>query len=103
MKPYPAPMTSLRHCLLFLTLTLTSSMSAASQLLFIGTYTPKDGASRGIYTVRLDTVTGALSEPVLAAESPNPTFLTLHPNGNVLYAVSEAPTPGGKAGGAVAA
>lgn len=78
-------------------------MSAASQLIFIGTYTPKDGASRGIYAVRLDSATGALSAPVLAAETPAPTFLTWRPDGRVLYALGEGPGPDGKIGGGVAA
>lgn len=75
----------------------------ASLLIFIGTYTPKDGPSRGIYAVRLDPVTGALSEPVVAAETTNPTFLALHPNGRVLYALGEGPGPDGTTGGGVAA
>lgn len=64
----------------------------ASLLIFVGTYTPKDGASRGIYAVRLDPVTGAFGEPIVAAETPNPTFLAAHPNGRVLYALSESAT-----------
>lgn len=58
--------------------------------LFIGTYTKGD--SRGIYTARLDPSSGTLSEPFLAAEAANPTFLALAPRKNFLYAVSEAPT-----------
>ncbi len=75
----------------------------ASLLIFVGTYTPKDGASRGIYAVRLDPATGALSEAVVAAETPNPTFLALHPDGRVLYALGEGPAPDGKVTGGVAA
>ena len=103
MKPPPCPMTFFRHLLLTFTLAFTSSMSAASQLIFIGTYTPKDGASRGIYAVRLDTLTGELSKPVLAAESASPTFLALHPDGRVLYALSEADAIAGRPGGGATA
>ena len=39
---------------LTLSFTPASTMSAASQLMFIGTYTPKDGASKGIYAVSLN-------------------------------------------------
>jgi 6-phosphogluconolactonase len=92
-----------RILLLTLTLTLTSSMSAASQLIFIGTYTSKDVPSKGIYAVRLDTSTGALSEPAVAAETPKPTFLTWRPDGRVLYALGEGPGPDGVIGGGVAA
>jgi 6-phosphogluconolactonase len=78
-------------------------MSASSQLLLIGTYTPKDGASRGIYAVRLDSATGALGKPELVAETPNPTFLAQHPGGRFVYALGEAPTSEGKPGGAAVA
>lgn len=76
-------------------------MSAASHLIFLGTYT-KDG-SKGIYAVRLDSATGALGEPVVAAETPNPTFLAWHPDHRVLYALGEGPGPDGKTSGGAAA
>jgi 6-phosphogluconolactonase len=78
-------------------------MSAASHLMFIGTYTPKDGASKGVYAVRLDTATGALSAPEVAAETPNPTFLAWHPAKPVLYALGEGLGPDGKTSGGAAA
>jgi len=76
----------------FLTLIL-AAMSlpparAADALLFIGTYT-RDGRSHGIYSLRLNLVTGALTAPVLAAEAQNPTFLALHPDKRHLYACGE--------------
>jgi len=78
-------------------------LPAASLLIFVGTYTPKDGASRGIYAVRLDPATGAFGAPTVAAETPNPTFLAWHPGGRVLYALGEGPGPDGKTSpGAVA-
>lgn len=76
---------------------------ATSILLFLGTYTPAGGESRGIYTVHLDLATGALSKPVLVAETPNPTFLAWHPDGRTLYALSESGTVNGKPGGALTA
>src|SRR5258708_3739443 len=96
-------MISLRRFLLTFTLTLTSSMSAASQLIFLGTYTPKDGASKGLYAVRLDSATGALSEPVVAAATPNPTFLAWRPDHRVLYAGGEGPDADGQVTGGAAA
>lgn len=56
-----------------------------SHLLFLGTYT-RNG-SKGIYSVRLDSETGALSTPVLAAETPDPSWITLSPDNKFLYAV----------------
>jgi 6-phosphogluconolactonase len=58
-----------------------------SGLLFIGSYTK--GGSRGIYSARLDLATGALSEPVVAAETGNPTYLALSPDRRFLYAVRD--------------
>ena len=43
---------------------------ASSHLLYLGTYT-KSG-SKGIYAVRLDGESGALSSPLLVAEAPDP-------------------------------
>jgi 6-phosphogluconolactonase len=67
----------------------------------VGTYT--DGASRGIYRFELDPASGASTEPALAGESENPSFLALHPNGRVLYAVNEVGRFGGGRTGAVSA
>lgn len=55
---------------------------------YIGTYTGKN--SKGIYRCDLDLATGKLSEPVLAGETPSPSFVAIHPTGNFLYAVNEA-------------
>ncbi|HWX18358.1 MAG TPA: lactonase family protein [Candidatus Binatia bacterium] len=68
-------------------------------LVYIGTYT--EGKSRGIYAARFDTAAGTLSTPELAAETKNPTFLALHPNGRWLYAVGEINNFGGTRAGAV--
>lgn len=76
---------------------------ATGFLFFLGTYTPAGGASRGIYAVRLDPATGKLGDPVLAAATPNPTFLAWHPDGRTLYALGESGTINGKPGGALAA
>ncbi len=54
---------------------------------YIGTST--GARSKGIYLSHLNGATGALDEPRLVAETPNPTFLALHPNGRFLYAVNE--------------
>ena len=53
--------------------------------IFIGTYT--NSGSRGIYAVRLDPTTGALSAPQVAAETPNPTYIALTADKKFLYAV----------------
>jgi 6-phosphogluconolactonase len=68
---------------------------------YVGTYT--DGGSRGIYRFEFDPSLGVASAPVLAGESENPSFLAVHPNGRVLYAVNEVANFGGAPTGAVSA
>ncbi len=44
--------------------------------------------SQGIYVSFLNTQTGKLATPVLAAEAVGPGWITLHPSGKVLYAAA---------------
>ena len=71
-------------------LTALSTVSAEPLRVYFGTYTRGENSSKGIYRSMLDLETGQLSEPVLAAEAKNPSFIELHPNGKFLYAVSES-------------
>ncbi|RMG82012.1 MAG: lactonase family protein, partial [Bacteroidetes bacterium] len=68
-------------------------ISTQSPLLFVGTYTKKeghvDGKGEGIYILKMDTATGALSPLDTIRGLVNPSYLTLHPNGRYLYAVQE--------------
>ncbi|MSU70020.1 MAG: lactonase family protein [Opitutaceae bacterium] len=73
----------------------------SGHLVYIGTNTKT--TSRGIYAVRLNGETGALSAPALAAETVNPGFLALNPNGGVLYSLTEFGSIDGRPGGAVSA
>jgi 6-phosphogluconolactonase len=75
--------------------------AAGTLRVYIGTYTR--GASKGIYLAQLDTATGKLDTPVLAAEAKNPSFLAIHPNRRFLYAVGELGNFEGKPAGAVGA
>ncbi len=65
-------------------------------IVFVGTYTQNlgfvNGKAPGIYTCRMDTVTGALTV-IDSAPMVNPSFLTVSPDKKFLYAVSEG---GGK-------
>jgi 6-phosphogluconolactonase len=64
--------------------------SAKGQYLaYVGTYTTKTN-SKGIYAFRYDASTGLLSPIGVAAETPDPSFLVIHPSGKYLYAVNEA-------------
>ncbi len=60
---------------------------AGTHIAFVGTYT--QGEAKGIYAYRFDAATGSMNSLGLVAETPNPSFLALHPNGQYLYAVNE--------------
>ena len=70
---------------------LTASLHAVP--VFIGTNTGGKSASKGIYLADFDPATGALTEPVLAAEYQNPGFLALHPTQPILYACGQPNKP----------
>lgn len=67
---------------------LTTTANAHEARFYLGPYT-KPGKSEGIYTSVLDTETGQMSPPVLAATAKNPGFLAISPNGRYLYAAME--------------
>lgn len=67
--------------------TFACSAMASSHLIFLGTYTAKNPASKGIYSIRLDSDTGRLSAPVLAAEAVDPAWVTLTPDRRHLYTI----------------
>jgi 6-phosphogluconolactonase len=72
------------------------------QLLYVGTYT-EDKRADGIYLVRMSAGSGQLQLVGSANVGPNPSFLAIHPNGRVLYAVNEVAEHNGKRGGVVGA
>ena len=78
--------------------TAPDTPKADSYWVYLGTYTGKDGGSKGIYRAKLDAETGKLSAPELAAELTSPSFLAVSPDRKNLYAVGET---GGKDGGGV--
>jgi 6-phosphogluconolactonase len=68
------------------TLLLTATADADQSAVWIGMSEPHHGESEGIYRATLDTTTGRLTEPKLAAKIGTPEFLALSPNGKQLYA-----------------
>lgn len=74
---------------------------AADHVALLGTYT--QGESHGIYAVRLNAETGALSNPELVAELSNPEFLALAPDGKEIFALTQTKLGDGKVAGTVAA
>lgn len=75
-----------------LTLLLAAALPALAAAkeydVYFGTYSK--APSKGIYRSRFDTATGKLSPAELAIEAKDPSFVALHPNGKVLYAVDES-------------
>ena len=93
-----------RRLLSLLAFGSASLAAARDHVALLGTYTGNAATdSRGIFAVKLDGETGALSAPELVAELSNPEFLALHPNGKVVYVLTRMDTPQNKGGGAVAA
>ena len=88
-------------------LTLLAGGTASAQdkdyFVYFGTYTGfrfvrhsktqgvGESHSKGIYMSRFNAATGSLSEPELAAEITNPSFITISPDHRFLYAVTEDP------------
>lgn len=77
-----------------------SAATGKSFLVYWGTYTEGggqfgNGESKGIYVSRLEA--DKLSDPELAVESANPSWLAVHPDHRYLYAANERMEKGGKA------
>lgn len=104
-------MRPMRRSVLFLTIFLPllavcsaiphAQAAGSGKLMYVGTYTRGD--SKGIYVFRFDPSSGKLTPEGLAVETPNPSFVAVHPNHRFLYSVSETADYGGKRSGAVSA
>src|ERR1700739_5017696 len=74
-------------------LTLFPASAALAQqgkyLFYVGTYTGDGTSSKRIYAYRFDAAPGESTPLGLAAETTNPSFVALAPNGRFLYAVNE--------------
>ncbi len=68
---------------------------------YVGTYT--GGDSEGIYLLDLDLKTGVLTARGIVARTVNPSFLAVHPSGDLLYAVNEVSKLDGNESGGVSA
>ena len=74
----------------------------AYDLLYVGTYT-EGGRTDGIYLLHMDRRSGKLRQAGSVNAGANPSFLTIHPNGRLLYAVNEFEKLNGKKTGLVSA
>ncbi|MFF8649581.1 lactonase family protein [Streptomyces griseoluteus] len=57
--------------------------------LYLGTYTSVEGGGKGVSVTRYDPVSGTVTDAEPLAEIPDPSYLTVHPDGRTLYAVDE--------------
>lgn len=92
MKPLP-----LRRALVCSVILLCSAVALRAEILpvFFGTGGP---GAKGIYRATFNTENGKLTPAELAAEIGSPGFVTLHPDGDKLYAVANFPGGPGAAG-----
>lgn len=95
--------------LLFALILLTLFAAAApaerqgKYLFYVGTYTEEGSKSKGIYAFRYDAATTEITPLGLAAETTNPSWVALSPNGRYLYAVNEVGNYKGPNSGGVSA
>ena len=89
--------------LLFVAALISMGQSDGKYLLYVGTYTQEGSKSKGIYAYRFDPSTGESTSLGLAAETTNPSFVAIHPNGHFLYAVNEVGNYEGANSGGVSA
>lgn len=68
--------------------------------LYVGTYT--DGDSNGIYQLKFNANTGALTNKQLAATIENPSYIKFSPDNSMLYSVLETDSFENKTGGVMA-
>jgi 6-phosphogluconolactonase len=71
-----------------------------TSLLYVGTYT-EGGRRDGIHLLRMNPATGSLLRVATVDAGQNPSFLTIHPNGQTLLAVNEVNETAGKATGSL--
>lgn len=92
--------------LFFVVSTLLATAAFASSrnyIVYVGTYTQGDGHGKGIYAFRYDAQTGKIASLGVAAQTTNPSWVSLSPNGRFLYAVNEVGNYEGPNSGGVSA
>jgi 6-phosphogluconolactonase len=75
--------------LLLCTLPTFAQSANQKSLVYVGTYTAKT-QSKGIYLYEFSSTTGKLEPRGVAAETADPSWVAVHPNGKFLYAANEA-------------
>ncbi|KMQ65638.1 6-phosphogluconolactonase [Chryseobacterium angstadtii] len=82
-----------KRILSIITIILASiSIYSQNTYVFVGSFN-RDKATEGIYVYQLDTIKGKLSKVTSLKGILNPSFLTLSPNGQYIFACTESKTP----------
>jgi len=80
-----------------------ATAQSGKYLFYVGTYTQDNSSSKGIYAYRYDAAMQEITSLGLAAETTNPSWVAIHPNGRFLYAVNEIQNYKGPNSGGVSA
>lgn len=99
---YAVRMRNILAALAAATICASLAPAAGDSYAYIGTYT-NGHKSQGIYAYRFHPADGKVTSLGLAAATPDPSFLAIHPNGKFLYSVSELDSFNGQKTGAVSA
>ena len=104
-RHFPRTATALIAFFLFTTFAAVAAPAPqpGKYLVYVGTYTENGSQGKGIYAYQFDANTGQVAPLGLAAETTNPSFVALHPNGRFLYAVNEVGNYEGPNSGGVSA
>jgi len=102
---HPLCTLTLLSTLSWITVLVSNAAPAAKgkYLFYVGTYTEAGSKSKGIYAYSYDADTAQITPLGLAAETTNPSWVTIHPNGRFLYAVNEVQNYKGPNSGGVSA
>jgi 6-phosphogluconolactonase len=79
----------------------TPTQEQETLFVYVGTYT--QGKAEGINLLRMDAESGRIESLGVVAQTENPSFLAIHPNGRFLYAVNEIGEYEGEQSGSVSA
>src|SRR5271165_6345795 len=90
-------------CVISLSASAASAAQGGKYVFYVGTYTEDGTNSKGIYAYRYDANTGDIAPLGVAAETTNPSFVAVSPNGRFLYAVNEVGNYKGPNSGGVSA
>lgn len=88
---------------ILLTAFATTAAQSKSFIMYVGTYTEDGSKSKGIYAFRYDANSGQITPVGLSAETTNPSWVTVAPNGRFVYAVNELSKYQGPNSGGVSA